>query len=147
LLNDPDFRLEGILSKLLPPEVVLYRASAVRGRGRHRAPDYELWMDRVPDRYRVVVLAVSPFTHFDSNAVMDLEAAIERLHAHHKKLILSGMTTPQFKTLHALGVGRMMDMNNLCPDLEYAIARAMVMLEQLHVGRLSTDAETVPASA
>jgi uncharacterized membrane protein YoaK (UPF0700 family)/anti-anti-sigma regulatory factor len=142
LLNDPDFRLEGLLSKLLPQEVVLYRASAVRGRGRHRAPDYELWLDRVPDRYRVVVLAVSPFTHFDSNAVMDLEAAIDRLHVHHKKLILSGITTQQFKTLHALGVARMMDINNLCPDLEYAIARSMVVLEEMLAGRPSAAAPT-----
>jgi len=147
LLNDPDFRVEGLLSKLLPTQVVLYRASAVRGRGGHRAPDYELWLDRVPDRYRVVVLAVSPFTRFDSNAVMDLEAAIGRLHAHHKKLILSGITTPQFKTLHALGVGRMMDMNNLCPDLEFAIARSMVVLEEMQAGPLSPDAESAPVSA
>jgi len=32
LLNDSELRLQGIVSKLLPAEVVLYRASSVRGR-------------------------------------------------------------------------------------------------------------------
>ncbi len=65
------------------------------------------------------------------NAVLDLEAAVNRLHGAGKKLILSGITTHQFKALDALGVARMMDTNNLCPDLEFAIARAMVVLEQM----------------
>jgi uncharacterized membrane protein YoaK (UPF0700 family) len=145
LLNDPELRLEGILSKLLPPEVVLYRATAPRGGGAHRAPDYERWLDRVPDRFRVVVLAVSPLTRFDSNAVLDLEAAIVRLHQKHKKLILSGITTQQFKSLLALGIADAMDVNNLCPDLEYAIARSMVLLEDMHPGVVRPSA-TVPAT-
>jgi len=131
LLNDPELRLQGILSKLLPPEVVFYRAACLHGRGAHRAPDYQLWLDRVPDRYRIIVLAVSPLTRFNANEVMDLEAAVARLHQGNKKLILSGITSHQFKALDALGVARMMDINNLCPDLEFAIARAMVLLEDI----------------
>jgi uncharacterized membrane protein YoaK (UPF0700 family)/anti-anti-sigma regulatory factor len=130
LLNDPELRLQGIISKLLPAEVVLYRASCPRGGAPHRAPDFQLWLDRVPEHCHVVVLAISPLTRFDSNAVMDLEAAVGSLHDNKKKLILSGITTHQFKALDALGVARMMDVNNLCPDLEFAIARAMVVLEQ-----------------
>jgi uncharacterized membrane protein YoaK (UPF0700 family)/anti-anti-sigma regulatory factor len=135
LLNDPELRLQGIITKLLPPEVVLYRASCLRGGAAHRAPDFQLWLDRVPERCRVVVLAVSPLTQFDANAVMDLEAAVERLHADERKLILSGITTHQFKALDALGVARMMDVNNLCPDLEFAIARVMAVLEEMRSRR------------
>jgi anti-anti-sigma regulatory factor len=131
LLNDPELRLQGIISKLLPPEVVFYRAACPRGRGAHRAPDFQVWLDRVPDRFRVVVLAISPLTRFDANAVMDLEAAVRRLHRDHKKLILSGITNHQFKALNALGVPRMMEINNLCPDLEFAVARAIVLLEDM----------------
>jgi uncharacterized membrane protein YoaK (UPF0700 family) len=132
LLNDPELRLRGILSSLLPRGVVLYRASCLHhsgGPGRHRAPNFQLWIDRVPEHCRVVVLALSPLTRFDANAVMDLEAAVLRLHGEKKKLILAGITTYQFRCLDALGVARMMDMNNLCPDLEFAVARAMVLLE------------------
>jgi anti-anti-sigma regulatory factor len=131
LLNDPELRLQGILSKLLPPQVVLYRAACLHGRSAHRAPNYQLWLDRVPDRYRIIVLAVNSLTQFDANAVMDLESAVEHLHRDNKKLILAGITTRQFKALDALGVARMMDVNNLCPDLEFAIARAMVVLEDM----------------
>jgi uncharacterized membrane protein YoaK (UPF0700 family)/anti-anti-sigma regulatory factor len=131
LLHDPDLRLQGVVSTLLPPEVVLYRTSCVRHGSAHRAPNFQLWLDRVPDHCRVLVLAVSPLTRFDANAVMDLEAAVARLHRDGRKLILSGITTHQFKALDALGVARMMDVNNLCPDLEFAIARSMAALEDL----------------
>ncbi len=131
LLNDPELRLQGIISKLLPAGVVLYRASCIRGKAAHRAPNFQLWIDRVPEHCHVLVLAISPLTRFDANAVMDLEAAVGRLHHDGRKLILSGITTHQFKALDALGVARMMDVNNLCPDLEFAIARAVVMLEDL----------------
>jgi uncharacterized membrane protein YoaK (UPF0700 family)/anti-anti-sigma regulatory factor len=131
LLNDPELRLQGIISKLLPAGVVLYRASCRRSSSPHRAPNFQLWLDRVAGTAQVVVLAVSPLTQFDANAVLDLEAGVGRLHGAGKKLILSGITTHQFKALDALGVARMMDTNNLCPDLEFAIARAMVVLEQM----------------
>jgi uncharacterized membrane protein YoaK (UPF0700 family)/anti-anti-sigma regulatory factor len=143
LLNDPELRLQGIISKLLPAEVTLYRAACV-GRAAHRAPNFQLWLDRVPERTRVVVLAVSPLTRFDENAVLDLEAAVGRLHQDHKKLILSGITTRQFKALDALGVARMMDINNLCPDLEFAIARAMGVLEEMRP-RAARRSELMPA--
>jgi uncharacterized membrane protein YoaK (UPF0700 family)/anti-anti-sigma regulatory factor len=132
LLKDAELRLQGIVSKLLPAEVVLYRAHCRRGGAAHRAPDFQLWLDRLPERCRVVVLAVSPLTRFDANAVMDLEAAVERLHADGRRLILSGITTHQFKALDALGVARTMDVNNLCPDLEFAIARVMAVLEEMN---------------
>jgi uncharacterized membrane protein YoaK (UPF0700 family)/anti-anti-sigma regulatory factor len=136
LLNDPELRLQGIISKLLPPGVVLYRASCRRGSAPHRAPNFQLWLDRVADNVQVVVLAVSPLTKFDANAVLDLEAAVNRLHGDGKKLILSGITTHQYKALDALGVARMMDVNNLCPDLEFAIARAMAVLEHMAKRRM-----------
>jgi anti-anti-sigma regulatory factor len=114
--------------------VVLYRAACRRASTAHRAPDFQLWLDRVREDCRVVVLAVSPLTRFNANAVMDLEAAVGRLHEDKKKLILSGITTHQFKALDELGVARMMDINNLCPDLEFAIARAMAVLEEMRPG-------------
>ena len=144
LLNDPELRLQGILSKLLPPQVVLYRAACLHGHSAYRAPNYQLWLDRVPDRYRIIVLAVNPLTYFDANAIMDLESAIDHLHRDNKKLILAGITTRQFKALDALGVARTMDVNNLCPDLEFAIARAMVVLEDMRP-RLANSPRPVPA--
>jgi uncharacterized membrane protein YoaK (UPF0700 family) len=131
ILNDPELRLQGIVSSLLPPEVVLYRASCASGRSMHRAPNFQLWIDRVPESCRIIVLAVGSLTRFDANAVLDLEDAVKRLHEEHRHLILAGITVHQFKSLDALGVARTMDTNNLCPDLEFAVARAISILEDL----------------
>jgi uncharacterized membrane protein YoaK (UPF0700 family) len=130
LLNDPELKLHSLVNQLLPREIVLYRFACARGGGNlaHRAPNFQLWLDRVPENCRVVVLAISPLTRFDTNAILDLEAAVKNLHAERRQLIISGVTTAQFKALDALGVARMMDMNNLCPDLEFAIARAIAIV-------------------
>jgi uncharacterized membrane protein YoaK (UPF0700 family) len=139
LLNDPELRLQGILSKLLPHEVVLYRATCHRVGSSHRAPDFQTWLDRVPEHCRVVVLAITPQTRFTANAVMDLEAAVSRLREERRTLILSGITTRQFKALDALGVAGLMDVNNICPDLEFAIARAIGVLEELRASAASHE--------
>jgi uncharacterized membrane protein YoaK (UPF0700 family) len=130
LVNDPELKLQGLLSQLLPQEVAMYRSSS-GGRSEHRAPNFQLWIDRIPKTSRVIVLAISPLTRFDANAVMDLEAAVNRLHADQRHLIISGVTTHQFKALDSLGVARMMDVHNICPDIEFAIARALAVLEEM----------------
>ena len=134
-LDGPELRLQGVVNKLLPAGVAMYRASCARRSPSHRAPNFQLWLDRVSDDCRVLILAISPFTRFDSNAVMDLEAVVLRLHREKKKLILSGVTPSQFKALDSLGVARVMDVNNLCPDLEFAVARAMAVLEEIGAGK------------
>jgi uncharacterized membrane protein YoaK (UPF0700 family) len=128
LVNDPELRLHSLLNQLVPPEIVLYRFACARGNLSHRAPNFQLWLDRVPEDCKVVILAISPLTRFDPNAVLDLEAAVRNLHAHGRTLIISGITTAQFKALDALGVARMMEISNLCPDLEFAVARALALL-------------------
>ena len=132
VLNDEELKLQGIVAKLLPPEVVLYRAVYGRKNSKaHRAPDFHFWLERAPARCRVVLLAISPLMRFDANAVLDLGDAVVNLHARRKELILAGITTTQYKALDSLGATRSMDPNNLCPDVEFAIARAMVVLEEM----------------
>jgi uncharacterized membrane protein YoaK (UPF0700 family) len=133
VLNDPELRFEGSMGNLLPMEVVLYRATYQQGRraNAHRGPNFQLWLDRIPPACRVVVLALSPLTCFDANTVLDLEAAVKHLHDDNKKLVLSGISSAQFKALDELGVARMMDISNICPDLEFAIARAIAVTENM----------------
>src|SRR6267142_6078030 len=67
LLHDRELHLQGIISQLIPDGVVLYRASCRRGDATHRAPDLQLWLDRVgrdAPGARVIVLAISPRTRF-----------------------------------------------------------------------------------
>src|SRR5258706_2963423 len=85
LLNDPELRLQGIISKLLPPDVVLYRASCRRGGAPHRAPDFQVWLDRVAGKVQGVVLAGRPLTKIDAKSALDLEAPRDRLDAARKQ--------------------------------------------------------------
>lgn len=130
-LDDPDLSVKGIFSQLLPPDVCFYRATCQTRRGRHRAPDFQLWVDRVPSHSRILVLAVSPHTRFNENAVMDLHCAVQRLKEQHRELILTGITTHQFRAIDAVGGARLINVANLCPDMEFAIARALSILEEV----------------
>jgi len=130
LISDPEFKGNEIVKALLPPELGLYRLSCHRTADQHRAPNLQLWVDRLPSHWRVVILAVNSLTRFDENAVLDLEAAVTKMHATGRKLVLCGLTPVQVRSLDALGVSRMMDVSNLCPDLEFAIARGMAIVHQ-----------------
>ena len=129
LLRDPELRLEDFITRILKPHIVVYRGTFVGRAVPHRAPDFQLWLSRVPGEARIVILALSPLTRFDANAVLDLEQVVKKLHESHKKLILSGTTAKQFRVLEQLGVARMMDIENIIPDLELAIARAIFLLQ------------------
>src|SRR5688572_23585506 len=74
LLRDPEMTEQygANLKALLPPGLGIYRLTHHRKNVRHHAPDFQLWVDRLPQHWRVVILAVSPLTHFDADAVADL---------------------------------------------------------------------------
>src|SRR5437773_6703757 len=75
LLSDPDHKGYGELRSILPPELGIYRLIHHRRDRVHHAPDFQLWADRLPRQWRVVILAVSPLTHFDREEAMNLQAA------------------------------------------------------------------------
>ncbi|MHB1155342.1 MAG: YoaK family protein [Phycisphaerales bacterium] len=131
LLSDPELKAHGILKAMLPLEIGIYRSACLHRNRAHRSPNFQLWVDGLPKHQKVVILAVSPTMRFDANAVMDLELAVKKLHDHGRKLIISGITVAQCKSLDKWGVERMMDVSNLCPDMEFAIARAFAILQHL----------------
>ena len=88
-------------------------------------------MERLPARWRVVVLAVGPLTHFKADAVLDLAAAARALRARHRDLVVCGVTRPQFKALHAHGLTALLGLHNFAPDLDLAIARGINRLAEL----------------
>jgi anti-anti-sigma regulatory factor len=129
LMADAELKLLGIMKPLLPAELGIWRISCRQNHEWHRAPDFQQWADRIPARWRVVILALSPLTRFEANAVLDLESALKKLHAEGRKLILSGITPGQYRNLMDLGIGRTMDTENLCPDLEFAVARGIDLVQ------------------
>jgi anti-anti-sigma regulatory factor len=128
LLSDPELRAHGIVKALLPPELGLYRLTHHRNDRAHQPPDFHQWMQKLPDHWRVIILAVSPLTYFNENSVLALRDVVEKLKAQDRELIISGITPTQYKTLVRGGLLEASDAENLCPDLEFAIARGIDLL-------------------
>jgi uncharacterized membrane protein YoaK (UPF0700 family) len=131
LLSDPELKGQGIVKTLLPAELGIYRLLCHRN-STHRAPNFQQWADRLPGHWRVIIMALSPLTHLDDNAMMDLQEAVMRLRISHRRLILCGMTTKQYKKMDALGIIQTLDAENVTPDLEFAIARGIALLQEIH---------------
>jgi uncharacterized membrane protein YoaK (UPF0700 family) len=129
LLSDPELKAFGIVKSLLPRELGIYRlATSATGRS-HRAPNFVHWVERVPSHWNVIILALSPLTRFESNSALDLETAAKTLQSRRKTLIIAGLTTVQYRVLDSTGVIKTIDGDNVCPDLEFAIARAVSILD------------------
>ncbi|HEX8916379.1 MAG TPA: DUF1275 family protein [Humisphaera sp.] len=129
---DPDHG--GAIDKsMLPDGVGLYRLAHHRRDHAHHAPDFAAWMDRLPKHWRVVILAVSPMTHFDKDSALDLAAAVQRLRSRRRDLILVGVKPVQYKALMRGGLIDVLGPQNVAADLEFAVARAMNVLEELGV--------------
>jgi uncharacterized membrane protein YoaK (UPF0700 family) len=133
LLSDPELRAYGIVKALLPAELGLYRLTHHRSDRAHQPPDFHWWMEHLPEHWKVIILAISPLTYFNENSALGLRDVTERLHANGRELIISGITRTQYKTLVRNGLLDALDAENLCPDLEFAIARGINLLRHREI--------------
>jgi anti-anti-sigma regulatory factor len=115
----------------LPPGLAVYhlRRHTDRPKELHRLPDLLRWCERLPASERVVVLDLSEATTLDDNAALELRALIHQARARGRKLIFAGMTGRQYRAIIEAGAGDTLDPQNVCPDLELAIARGINALE------------------
>lgn len=67
-------------------------------------------------------------TYFTTNSVEDLRDVIERMHG--RELVIAGITPRQYKLLERCGLTHTLDVENFCPDLEFAIARGIELVRQ-----------------
>jgi uncharacterized membrane protein YoaK (UPF0700 family) len=147
-LSDPELKLYGIVKALLPPELGLYRLSHHRADQAHKPPDFHAWSDLWPEHWQVVVLSISKMTYFTTNSVADLRDVVDRMHADGRELVIAGITPKQYRVLERGRLTDVLDVENLCPDLEFAIARGIELVRQRNpsstplpsVGRLVTGA-------
>ena len=128
LLSDPELRAYGIVKALLPPELGLYRLTHHRSDRSHQPPDFHQWMEHLPAHWRVIILAVSPLTYFNDNSSLALRDVTQQLRAKDRELIISGITATQYRILMNNGLLEVTEPENLCPDLEFAIARGIDLL-------------------
>jgi uncharacterized membrane protein YoaK (UPF0700 family) len=128
LLSDPELKVYGIIHSLLPPTLGIYRMGThkhQRGGSGARAPAFLVWAEHLPERWRVVILAVSPVMRLDENALLDLAAAVQHVENAGRKLVLCGVSPGQYKLLDRSGIIDRVGPENVCVDLEFAIARGI----------------------
>ena len=125
LLSDPELKLHGIVHSLLPKTLGIYRLGSHRHQGTNRAPDFQVWAEHLPERWRVVILAVTAVIRFDENALMNLEAAVSKVMRDGRQLVICGVSAEQYKRLDRSGLVDRLGAANVCPDLEFAIARGI----------------------
>ena len=131
LLADPDWVGYGEVKSILPPELGIYRFMHHRRDQKHGTPDLAAWVERVPRHWRVIILAVSPLTAFDPDAALDLSAAVQKLRSQRRDLVICGLHPPQYRVLNKGGVTHLLGVENVCPDLDFALARGMNLVEEL----------------
>lgn len=115
----------------LPAGIAVYHLRKERERGRriHRMPDLLEWSRRLPRDSRVVILDIADGELIDSDAAVELRALLDRFREEKRTLILSGLTFEHFKHLRRAATEDL-DLVTVCPDLEFAIARGLMMLDR-----------------
>jgi uncharacterized membrane protein YoaK (UPF0700 family) len=114
---------------------------------RHRMPDLLTWGEHLPPVVRVVVLDLCEETRFDSNAALELRALARHLQARRCALVIAGVDAARFRQLRAAGAGDQLTPENVCPDLELAIARGLAVLDALGAETPNADTRDDPGRA
>ena len=116
----------------LPESIAIYHLRKDHDRlGRvHRMPNLLAWSDRLPARARVVVLDLAEVTELDANAALELRAVMSRFKIQGRELIIAGINAAQFQRINGPGGGDLVEAENVCSDLELAIARGINLTER-----------------
>lgn len=116
----------------IPSSIAVYQlAQDPRRKGDvHRLPDLSVWVDRLPEHARVVILDLASVRSLEAESAAELVSAAGRLSAQGRRFIVAGITPAQFSLLRrtAGGDGAGVD---AAPDLELAIARGLNVVEDL----------------
>lgn len=123
-LSDSGLSAAGLVRDLLPPDVGIFRLHCAGKRRSHQAPDFVVWVERLPTSKRVLVLNLSPLIHLDEDASQNLREGAELLRRSGRRLVIGGVTPPQYQALERHGVLRGISSDDVWPDLEFALARA-----------------------
>jgi hypothetical protein len=136
LFGDHELKLHGIMKSLLPPEMGIWRVFCKHNGTWHKAPDFEAWVEIMPRHWRVIVLSLSPLTRLDGNALLNLAAATRKLREQDRRLVLAGVSDAQYRAVTESEAGRLLEPENVCPDLEFAIARGIELVRQSVLSRI-----------
>jgi uncharacterized membrane protein YoaK (UPF0700 family) len=107
--------------------------TARRSRSVQRLPSLEDFEERLPESARVIVLDLAGVPAIDENSALELGLLMRRLHEPEpprppRHLLLAGLDHAQVRALRDSGVGDVLKPEQVCPDVELAIARGLAML-------------------
>ena len=132
-MSDPDLKLYGIVHSMLPANLGMYR---MRPQSEStRAPDFQAWAEHLPVQLKSVIMAMSPQVKLNENALLNLENAISYLENRRINLVVSDISQKQFEQLLDRGIVDRLGVENVCVDIEFAVARAMDNLRLKGLGK------------
>ena len=111
----------------LPPGVAVYRLKKDRLRNGNiqRMPNLTAWAARLHDSTQIVILDVGQMPQLDANAATEIHSLVIRLTGDRRELVLAGIGRDQYRALNeSPDTKSLIDIDNLCPDLDMAIAEA-----------------------
>jgi uncharacterized membrane protein YoaK (UPF0700 family) len=116
----------------LPPGVAVFRLKKDRQRnGVHRMPNLTAWAARLEASTQIVILDLAHVPHLDANAAMEIHSLASRLTSDHRDLVLAGIGRDQYRALNESSATQsLIDIDNLCPDLDMALARSLNLMSQ-----------------
>ncbi|WP_295478736.1 SulP family inorganic anion transporter [uncultured Sutterella sp.] len=82
------------------------------------------------DSAKIVILDFSDLVNIDNSAMDQIEVFVRALHRHHHELIIAGAAGHPLRQLERTGIAQALG-PNLVPDMEFAMARADLVLEEL----------------
>ena len=88
-------------------------------------PNLLAWAKRLPAVTRVVILDLGGVVQINSNSAMELKAVIGHFREQDRSLVLAGINHAQFQQISQAAGGGLLDPEDVCGDLELAIARGL----------------------
>ncbi len=115
----------------LPSSIAVYHLRKDKGRrgDNHRMPNLQAWFDRLPPGANVVILDLGAITQISANVAMELRTVLAQFAGQNRHLVIAGLNAGQFEQMRASGAGDLLESENVCADLELAIARGLNLLQ------------------
>ncbi len=128
---EPSESFGGATGINLPDSIAVFHLRKDTGRrGKvQRLPDLLRWCEGLPAERRIVILDLGDVSVLDANAALELRALMKQSAARGRRLVISGLSGEQYHAMRQAGAGDALDPTNVCPDLELAIARGLMLAE------------------
>jgi uncharacterized membrane protein YoaK (UPF0700 family) len=126
--HDQELKRFGIDPGLLPATVRVFRIKA-RGRRRRKAPDLGRLPEKVGADIRALILMFEEGLHLDENNMVGLRSAVGILRERGCELVVCVTESRLFVQIQEGPAGGALGGANLCPDPEFAVARAIELAQ------------------